>query len=108
MSDQLPIELNVIGVGDPSPNSLWYNRVDVPLGKARYPQFVAWLQNIKHEFDLAVVALVDIAFNRSNSDLDNDVEVWCAAITRFGRGRRAEKRAQTPSLRPRDGCRPPV
>jgi len=69
LSDQLPIELNVIGIEDPSPNPAWYNRIDVPLGKARYPQFVGWLHDIKHEFDAAVVPLVDNVFNRSKSDL---------------------------------------
>lgn len=63
------IRLFVIG-GEPAHlRADWYTRIDVPLDRRPYPQFVSWLRSFKGYWDIGLAPLADTKFNQGKSAL---------------------------------------
>lgn len=66
---ELNVVLEVIGGEPVGRGQQWYRRIDVPDGRATYPEFVGWLRSLRHRWDIAVAPLDASPFNAHKSDL---------------------------------------
>ncbi|TFV96493.1 hypothetical protein E4M00_14370 [Leifsonia flava] len=62
-----PIALETVGIADHDEG--WFERLDIPAGRGNYPEFVSWLMDNRHRWDIAVAPLEDTEFNAQKSDL---------------------------------------
>ncbi|MCI2958030.1 hypothetical protein MN032_10020 [Agromyces atrinae] len=64
---EAPVALETIGVAER--NARWFERLDIPAGRGNYPEFVPWLLDNRHRWDVAVAPLESTEFNAQKSDL---------------------------------------